>query len=392
MKKIFTFLFVFFIAINFAYSQEGLSAKSLITQQWGVVRDHNYFKSLTERYTVHELDEVYDLVSIMLIDPSYCNDVFSVNPDYRQEYYKYKKYLDSKSNKKYVYPVSVATIEDALLDVDQRERAFKALFGENYIYARLKSAHKDKNRAFVRITNRYKREETLFLFEMKGLDMHVTPLGDMITFAEDKAKAISDNYEGLNIRGGVVVARLMETTITGGSRMIDYLKPRVGFNIGATYAMAINKDNTFYVEPGVYYSNVGSNDVTYSHMEGNELSLNYITVPLTFIYKMPIAERYTLDVLGGGYYSYGVSGKLKGSNLLVSYYNAFEGADNSLNLKRHDGGFLFGLGFTRGRLNFSVVNYFGFFGRMTDDSKIYVTSSSYMLTNSYFTFNIGISL
>jgi len=159
-------------------------------------------------------------------------------------------------------------------------------------------------------------------------------LSTSVTIAQEKAKI------SLGILGGVNFQNLNGKDLSGDKLKNDML---LGFHGGINVQIPIAPE--FYFQPGVMYSTKGAKNTSGSIT--NTTKLNYIEVPLNFVYKTSVGKGYFM--LGfGPYVSYGISGNVKtvsgsvtldrdvefknlvetGDNILTPYYKAFDAGAN----------------------------------------------------------------
>ncbi len=159
-------------------------------------------------------------------------------------------------------------------------------------------------------------------------------LSASFTIAQEKAKM------SFGVLGGVNYQNLNGKDLGGDKLKNDML---LGFHGGINVQMPITQD--FYFQPGVMYSTKGSENTSGSLTTNTKL--NYIEIPLNFVYKTSVGNGFFM--LGfGPYISYGISGNVKttgGSltidrdvefknvvetddNILTPYYKAFDAGAN----------------------------------------------------------------
>lgn len=175
----------------------------------------------------------------------------------------------------------------------------------------------------------------------------------------------------LGIKSGVNVS---------GSRDIDY-SLNTGYNIGgfADYNITnrwflrsgleiTKKGGTF--EGNIYDYPMGKDETSglNSYFSGNSkysVSMNYLQLPLTIGYRLPLSEKASLNFNLGGYVSYGLSAKttsiINGTLLTGDVREALNTTSKfykweSTGLKRYDYGLLGGIGLEYNKFIFGV-NY-----------------------------------
>ena len=152
--------------------------------------------------------------------------------------------------------------------------------------------------------------------------------------AQEKSKV------SLGILGGLNFQNLNGKDVGGDKLENDML---LGFHGGVNVQIPIAPE--FYFQPGIMYSSKGAKNTSGSIKSTTKL--NYIEVPLDFVYKASLGKGFFM--LGfGPYVSYGMSGNVKtvsgsvtlnrdvkfksvvetGDNILVPYYKAFDAGAN----------------------------------------------------------------
>jgi|TARA_R110000737_G_scaffold2188_1_gene6158 hypothetical protein len=144
----------------------------------------------------------------------------------------------------------------------------------------------------------------------------------------------------------------------------------IGYNIGVNYEFPIATD--FYLQPGIQFIKKGTKGpVTYAN-SGNytidrEIKLNYIEVPINFIFK-PILGTGHLILGFGPYVGYAVGGKalFEGTNAPddtnIDFRSTVSNTDpnNLIYFKRMDVGGNFFVGYElKSGLNFSLTSQLG---------------------------------
>jgi hypothetical protein len=137
--------------------------------------------------------------------------------------------------------------------------------------------------------------------------------------------------------------------ITGRDAMDDKLENslKAGFNVGVNAEIPVGID--FYLQPGVLFITKGADDVNGTD---NKISINYIEVPVNFLYK-PALGTGRLIMGFGPYAAFGIGGKYKpsvGSETDIDFKSPItmaEAASGTLFLKGFDAGanLLFGYEF-----------------------------------------------
>lgn len=146
------------------------------------------------------------------------------------------------------------------------------------------------------------------------------------------AASVAQSPVSYGLRGGVNFQNLNGKDAGGGS--LDN-KLKVGFNLGVTADIPVAAPD-YFVQTGLLFSTKGAKVETPITGGTNKVNLNYLEVPITFLYKPVIGEgRLLLGV--GPYLGIGVGGKSDQGSI-----------DFGDDLKRFDAGgnLLFGYQFT----------------------------------------------
>lgn len=134
------------------------------------------------------------------------------------------------------------------------------------------------------------------------------------------------------VRAGVNLANITGEDASGND--IDY-SLRTGFHVGVNAEIPVGTG--FYLQPGVLYSQKGAE---YKNEAGGVL-LNYIEVPVNFVYK-PVLGTGRLLLGFGPYVGVGINGKQKlsdGSKSDVEFTTDYDPSDISrAQLRRIDAG------------------------------------------------------
>ncbi|HEY9364432.1 MAG TPA: porin family protein [Chitinophagaceae bacterium] len=94
---------------------------------------------------------------------------------------------------------------------------------------------------------------------------------------------------------------------TNGDKLDNKIK--TGFNAGITADIPVAPD--FYFQPGLLYSAKGAK---LENTDDGKLSLNYVELPLNFLYK-PVLGTGKLLMGFGPYLAYGIGGKVENAGL-----------------------------------------------------------------------------
>jgi hypothetical protein len=119
----------------------------------------------------------------------------------------------------------------------------------------------------------------------------------------------SYTFAQLGVKGGVSFAN-QKWTVSGTSVTLD---SKLGFHFGLINDMLLS--GSFYIEPGVFFAQKGfklsSSD---SNGQGEvTLTLNYIDVPVIFIYKINAGNNLKINLATGPVFCYGIGGTGKSS-------------------------------------------------------------------------------
>ncbi len=129
-------------------------------------------------------------------------------------------------------------------------------------------------------------------------------------------------------------------TVNSDSPYLDGNRAKVGLNAGVVVGTQLTTVAPLYFEGGLYYTQKGGE----SKYEGSKFTyaLDYLELPLTFKYKIPVANDLTVDPLIGGYLALGVAGKIKDFNHRAAYGSFSD--DYRDGFSRFDGGLRLGCG------------------------------------------------
>ena len=166
-----------------------------------------------------------------------------------------------------------------------------------------------------------------------------------------------------------------------------------GFNIGVPTLFKFNKN--IALESAIYYLNMGStmtfnvnvidaNDPIYQSIKDTKYyyRINYLSIPLTFNYSIPIST-YSIYAKAGGYFSYALNSNVKNNNS-----NEKDNLDfKDENIKRTDLGILFGIGVTR-----ELGNGFVFFDARYMIGCSYLARNKDYYTTTHNAYNRGVFL
>lgn len=142
---------------------------------------------------------------------------------------------------------------------------------------------------------------------------------------------------------------------------VDNPEVRFGFNVGVTVDYSITEN--IFLSSGLEYTSKGTK-VNYMDIDlengasevigVGKFSANYLQLPLHVGYRLPVTDAFKLNFHAGPYIAYGVGGKLKISNIILSEYDDIEKEHDTfsdLTLKKFDFGLGLGVGAEFGKIN-----------------------------------------
>lgn len=178
------------------------------------------------------------------------------------------------------------------------------------------------------------------------------------------------------IRAGVNFSNLNGKA--GGNKIED-TKLLPGFNVGVTYD--VNLADEFYLQPGLLFTTKGAKgDLSFGEasLEDMKMTLNYLELPINFLYKPELGEGNL--ILGvGPYVAYGLGGKAK----FGSFSNDIKfGKDEDFKAFDYGGNLLFGYQLPSG-ISFQLNAQLGM-GNMIHDG-----DSDNSLRNTQFGISLG---
>lgn len=148
-------------------------------------------------------------------------------------------------------------------------------------------------------------------------------------------------------------------TITNSSSLYRYY-------LGGTLDVQIK---SFAIQPGIIFSTNGGNNISYVDADGqkgtvtNRMTLRYLLFPLNVTRRFAVGNNY-FSVGGGAYFGYGLEGKnfgdtkLENNNPSHHDYDIYFGYLTE-NIRNHDFGFDFLLGYELNRIGIKAAYTFG---------------------------------
>lgn len=174
---------------------------------------------------------------------------------------------------------------------------------------------------------------------MKNLKVFTILLG-VLLFSVSIAAQTTDAGEQLKekaqfiIRGGGNASTV--TGVIDGEYGAE--KYKFGYHLGIMAHVHLGKN--FYLQPGLQLTAKGSKltDVNIPNAGTANLSMNaiFMQVPVLAVYKIDVNEKNKFNIAAGGYFAYGVGGKITGNKI----QDADTFGDNGL-CNRPDAGFTF---------------------------------------------------
>lgn len=139
-----------------------------------------------------------------------------------------------------------------------------------------------------------------------------------------------DIYYGLRIGPSFSTVNSDDKALDGGSS-------QTGLNIGVVAGLPLTDQAPLYLETGLHYTEKGGK-TTY---EGKRMTydLNYLEVPVTVKYAVPVDAHFSIQPFLGGYVACGVGGKMRNYGDRVA-----ESSFSKQYFKRFDGGLRVGCG------------------------------------------------
>lgn len=137
----------------------------------------------------------------------------------------------------------------------------------------------------------------------------------------------------------------------GDLKGVEY-KCRPGFHVGAV--MDYNIAKNLYLQPGLYFTQRGGN--WEEKDEGNscseKINMNYIQIPVTVAYRLPVGENLNIDLNAGPYVAIGIGGTIKtryseDGEVMTDKVNVFKSSTDDEaggDFSRFDAGLRFGAG------------------------------------------------
>ena len=149
-------------------------------------------------------------------------------------------------------------------------------------------------------------------------------------------------YYGLRLGVGIATVNSDQKELDGGGA-------KAGLNLGALIGFQLAPSAPVYFETGLFYTEKGGK----GYVDGakHTYGLNYFEVPIIAKYKYSIDENFSIQPFVGGYFAYGISGKVKNYRDRETY-SSF----SDTRFKRFDGGLKFGCG-TEYQMIYSEIGY-----------------------------------
>lgn len=137
-------------------------------------------------------------------------------------------------------------------------------------------------------------------------------------------------YYGLRLGLGISNINSDEKELDGGGA-------KTGMNLGALIGFQLSPAAPVYLETGLMYREKGGK----GYLDGAKhvYGLNYLEIPIIAKYKFEIDENLSVLPFAGGYFAYGISGKIKDYKNRETY-SSF----SDTRFKRFDGGLKLGCG------------------------------------------------
>lgn len=99
------------------------------------------------------------------------------------------------------------------------------------------------------------------------------------------------------------------STVGSDDKALDGGDSQAGLTFGVIFGMQLSNDTPVILESGLLYAEKGGKN-TY---DGKKMTydLNYLEMPIVLKYAIGINEHFSVQPLLGGYFAYGISGKVK---------------------------------------------------------------------------------
>lgn len=137
-------------------------------------------------------------------------------------------------------------------------------------------------------------------------------------------------YYGLRLGLGITTVNSDEKDLDGGGA-------KAGLNLGALVGFQLSPSAPVYLETGLFYKEKGGKG--YVNGSKHTYDLNYLELPIIAKYRYEMAENFSIQPFAGGYFAYGISGKVKNYDARETYSSFSDSR-----FKRFDGGLKFGCG------------------------------------------------
>ena len=154
-----------------------------------------------------------------------------------------------------------------------------------------------------------------------------------LDYSQNKKKSFLSkgvDYYGLRIGPSFSTVNSDDPTLDGGSSQTN-------LSVGAVVGLSLSNNGPIFLESGVLYSNKGGKSL----YEGKKMTydLKYIEVPIVVKYVIDLTDGFTMQPFAGGYFAYGVGGKIRnyGDRVAVDSFS-------SKYFKRFDCGLRLGFG------------------------------------------------
>lgn len=158
----------------------------------------------------------------------------------------------------------------------------------------------------------------------------------------------------LGVRAGVNFSD-MTNKFDGESASID---SRTGFNVGVSYQLPLV--SKLFLETGLNATTRGGRyDLRDEGLEGTaKFNMLYLQLPVAVSWHFDL-KSFSIQPFVGGYYSYGLSGRLKAQGQEIKLFkdDEIEGEKVEKTLRNSDAGLRFGVGFTYKKHYYLGVGY-----------------------------------
>ncbi len=391
MKRLFTFVGILLAAMitESAYSQVVIMPTHYYSMNKKVmyINHSTFIDAYNETRDLQTLSRRFDLLTAILVDPTFREIVFEYNPKVKEDYDKFNEKIQTDGLHRYAVTTEAEDMESLIFKNKYRNQLLKDIFAEDSKFVRIVRAHYHLDRAVITISANLTGSTRHYLLEKSGVELRVTRLSqEEINLDIDANALISDDNYRLGIRTGINISSVMESSGPSGDRSVYSTNGKVGANFGLVYSIPLDKYNFCYFEPGLFYNRLGGKD------DVLDFTLDYLTIPFIFGIRESMGKGNSYNANYGFYLSKGIGGSVKYNDPASGNYTVDAFADNSNSLKFNDftAGLILGIGCTIKKV-YIGVNYNIGMGNLAKGSLISDAAEAYKLSNQWFSVNIGVN-